>query len=79
MYYREYRTFFHISKQYGISEMHCWRIVTQTEQLLLQSTLFHLPSKKSPHKTENNFEVILVDVSEHPIERPKKNSKKLLQ
>ncbi len=48
MYYREYRTFFHISKQYGISEI-CsvsWRIVTQTEQLLLQSPIFHLPGKK---------------------------------
>ncbi|HPH99449.1 MAG TPA: hypothetical protein PK772_03910, partial [Chitinophagaceae bacterium] len=64
--------FFDISNQYGISEMHCWRIVTQTDQLLLQSTLFHLPGKKLLHKTENNFEVIVVDVSEHPIERPKK-------
>jgi hypothetical protein len=77
MYYREYRTFFHISKQYGISEMQCWRIVTQTEQLLLQSPILHLPGKKSLHKTENNFEVIVVDVSEHPIERPKKNSEKI--
>ena len=30
MYYREYRTFFHIAQDYGISEPQCWRIVTQT-------------------------------------------------
>jgi len=79
MYYREYRTFFHISKSYDISEMQCWRIITQTEQLLLQSKLFHLPGKKSLHESESNFEVIVVDVSEHPIERPKKNSEKTTQ
>ena len=26
MYYREYRTFLHISSDYGISEAQCWRI-----------------------------------------------------
>ena len=74
MYYREYRTFLHISKSYSISEMHCWRMVTTTECILLESKLFHLPGKKALHNAENTFEAIVVDVSEHPIERPKKNS-----
>lgn len=74
MYYREYRTFLHISKTYGISEMHCWRIITTTEQLLLQSTSFHLPGKKALYDGGNNFEVVVVDVSEHPVERPQKNN-----
>jgi hypothetical protein len=74
MYYREYRTFLHISKSYGISEMHCWRIITTTEKILLQSPSFHLPGKKALHNSDNNFEVIVVDVSEHPVERPQKNS-----
>ena len=74
MYYREYRTFFHISVCYGVSEMHCWRIVTSTEQILLQSKIFHLTGKKALHSTENNLEVIVIDVSEHPIERPKKSN-----
>jgi Helix-turn-helix of DDE superfamily endonuclease len=78
MYYREYRTFLHISKSYGISEMQCWRIVTELEKILLQSKLFHLPGKKALHNGENNFETIVVDVSEHPIERPKKNSEKII-
>lgn len=79
MYYREYRTFLHISIAYNISEMHCWRTITIIEQILLKSNIFHLPGKKALHAIENNFEVIVVDVSEHPIERPKKNSEKTTQ
>ena len=51
MYYREYRTFLHISVCYGISEMHCWRVITIMEQILLQSKTFHLPGKKALHAT----------------------------
>jgi Helix-turn-helix of DDE superfamily endonuclease len=79
MYYREYRTFFHVGASYGLSETQCWRVVTQTESLLLQNKAFHLPGKKALHKAENNFEIIVVDVSEHPVERPKKNSEKVIQ
>jgi Helix-turn-helix of DDE superfamily endonuclease len=79
MYYREYRTFLHISVCYGISEMHCWRIITSTEQILLQSKIFHLPGKKALHAAENNFEIIVIDVSEHPIERPKKSNGRTIQ
>jgi Helix-turn-helix of DDE superfamily endonuclease len=74
MYYREYRTFLHIGKTYGVSEKQAWRIITRTEQLLVESKLFALPGKKKLLEGENHFEVVLVDVSEHPIERPKKSS-----
>jgi len=72
MYYREYRTFLHISATFGISEAQCWRIITWLEKTLLKSELFHLKGKKRL-LSEDNFEVILVDVTESPIERPKKN------
>lgn len=78
MYYREYRTFLHISATYGISETQCWRIVTDLEKLLIKSNLFHLPGKKVLH-TANSFEIVLVDVAESPIERPKKNSVSIIQ
>src|SRR3990172_6769170 len=52
MYYREYRTFFHIAQDYGISEPQCWRIVTGTERILIQSKKFHLPGMKK--LLENN-------------------------
>ncbi len=78
MYYREYRTFFHIAQDYGISEPQCWRIVTQTEALLLKSKKFHLPGKKKLVEN-NNWEVVVVDVAEHSVERPKKNKGDITQ
>jgi hypothetical protein len=74
MYYREYRTFFHISVTYGISEAQCWRIVRKLETILIKSSLFHLPGKKQLTDTSMNWEVVVVDVGESPVERPKKNS-----
>ena len=79
MYYREYRTFFHVGLCYGLSESQCWRVVTETESILLKSNLFHVQGKKSLHQSDNNFEIVVVDVSEHPVERPKKNSEIIIQ
>ena len=59
--------------------MHCWRVITTLEQVILQSKQFHLPGKKALHEAENIFEIIVVDVSEHPIERPKKNNAKTIR
>src|SRR6267154_785923 len=73
MYYREYRTFAHIAATYNISEAQCWRIVTTLEKWLIKSTIFHLPGKKKLTQSDVEWDVVLVDVSEHPIERPKKN------
>jgi hypothetical protein len=79
MYYREYRTFLHISMTYQISESQCWRIITGLEKLLIKSELFHLPGKKTLQQAHTQWEVVVVDVSEHPIERPKKNSGTITQ
>jgi len=74
MYNREYRTFLHIAADYGISESQCWRIVTDIENILIQSNAFCLPGKKALTKSNVKWSVVLVDVGESPIERPKKNS-----
>jgi hypothetical protein len=79
MYYREYRTFFHISVAYGISEAQCWRIVRKMETILIKSKLFHLPGKKQLTDSNMNWEVVVIDVGESPIERPKKNSGSITQ
>ena len=47
MYHREYRTLLHIAADYGISEAQCWRIVTDLEDILIQSQAFRLPGKKA--------------------------------
>jgi len=74
MYYREYRTFMHIATDYGISESQCWRIVTDLEDILIQSNAFSLPGKKALIKSNVKWSVVLVDAGESPVERPKKNS-----
>lgn len=78
MYYREYRTFMHIATDYGISESQCWRIVTSTEKILIESKSFCLPGKKALTKTPVSWWVVLIDVGESPIERPKKTAAVLL-
>jgi hypothetical protein len=74
MYYREYRTQFHISICYGISESRVCEIIKETERILIKDSCFYLLGKKSLLKEENHFDVVLIDVTESPVERPKKNS-----
>lgn len=72
-YMREYRTYFHIGNSYGISESACWRNCTWIEDQLIKSKKFSLPGRKSLQKSEIEFEIVLIDGSESPIERPKRN------
>ena len=72
MYWREYRTEFHIAQSYGISEATVCRTIHKVEDALVRSKKFRLPGKKALQPGDTVFEVILVDVSEQPVERPKK-------
>ena len=74
MYWREYRTEFHIGLAYGVSEATVCRTVQKIEKVLIQSQQFHLPGKKAFHPSDTAIEVVLVDATEQPIERPQKNS-----
>jgi DDE superfamily endonuclease len=72
MYWREYRTEFHIAQSYGLSESTVCRTIQKVENALVRSGQFRLPGKKALQPSDTLFEVVLVDVSEQPIERPKK-------
>ena len=72
-YLREYRTYFHISKSYGVCESYAYKLIRWTEDTLIKSKLFSLPGRKALLKSDVAFEVILIDATETPIERPKKN------
>ena len=72
-YYREYRTYFHIAKGYGISESACFRNIRWMEEVLIKDKTFALPGRKALLPSENQYEVVIVDASESPIERPKKS------
>lgn len=72
-YWREYRTYFHIAQSWGIHESTVCRIVHRVEDKLIKSRKFSLPGKKAL-ASETEWSVVIVDVGESPIERPKKNS-----
>lgn len=72
-YLREYRTYFHVAKSYGISESACYRNIKWIEEVLIKHRDFHLPGRKALLKSEMNYEVVFIDATETPIERPKKS------
>ncbi len=72
MYWREYRTEFHIAQSYGVSEATVCRTIHKVEDALVLSKKFRLPGKRTLQASDTVFEVVLVDVSEQPVERPKK-------
>lgn len=75
-YIREYRTYFHIGTGYGVSESVAYKIVRWVEDTLIKDPAFALPGRKALLKSDMEYEVLLIDASESPIERPKKKSQK---
>ena len=78
-YMREYRTYFHISQSYGISESNAYKFIRWVEATLIKHRDFALPGRKALVKSDVEYEVILVDATETPIERPKKSRKDTIQ
>jgi len=75
-YWREYRTLFHVATSYGVSEPTASRIVRHVEDCLMQSNLFNLP-KNLPEGEGIDWNVVIIDATEIPIQRPKKTEEKL--
>jgi hypothetical protein len=71
-------TYFHFAQSWGVNESTAYRIVRKIENRLSQSRAFSLPGKKQLQGSESDLKVVVVDVTESPIERPKK-TKALLQ
>jgi len=74
MYWREYRTEFHIGVTYDVSESTVCRTIKKVEDVLIRSKQFHLPGKKTLQSSDTLIEIVLVDATEQPIERPKKDN-----
>lgn len=73
-YLREYRTYFHISKSYGVSESTAYKTIKWIEDTLIKHPDFALPGRKALVKSEVEYEVVFIDATETPIERPKKSN-----
>jgi hypothetical protein len=74
MYYREYRTLYHIGCTYGLHESNVGKNIKRIENIIEKCKQFELPGKAQLAGTNHRFEVIVIDATESPIERPKKNS-----
>jgi hypothetical protein len=71
-YWREYRTYFHIGIDYGLSESNTYQTIRWVENVLVKDGTFSLPGKKALLEEGAEYEVVLKDVTESPIERPKR-------
>ena len=73
-YLREYRTYAHIAASFGIDESNMYRTIRWVEDTLIKDGTFSLPGRKALLKSDMEFEVILIDATETPVERPKRGS-----
>jgi hypothetical protein len=70
-YLRHYMTFAQLGKNFGISESYACKIYHRMTSILINV----LDMKSRNELMNSNLEVILIDVTEQPIERPKRGQK----
>lgn len=75
-YYKEYRSYDCIAASYGVGKGTVSRTITWVENVLVKSGLFNLPGKKVLTNNALEIEVIVVDSTETPIERPQRSQRK---
>ena len=75
-YWREYRTMAHLAFDFGIAKSTVSDTIMLVENVLIEDKTFHLPGKKALLSSKNAGRTLVVDVTESPIERPKKTKKR---
>ncbi len=79
-YIREYRTYFHIAQRgYAVSESSAYKSIRWVEDTLVKHPDFALPGRKELLKNEIEYEIVLVDATQTPIQRPKKDKSITIQ
>ena len=73
-FWREYRSGHHLSLDWEVNETTIRRTIHRVEDTLIKSGKFSLPSRKALREN-TEFEIVVVDVAESPVERPKKSNK----
>lgn len=73
-YLRDYPTYLRLGQNYGVSESYAFKVHRWVEAALIKDKRFALPSRRVLLKSDVEYEVVLVDASESPIERPKKDN-----
>ena len=72
-YWRQYVTQKELAFEFEVGEATAHDTIVWVEDTLVESEKFKLPGKKALLE-DTEIEIVLVDVTESPIERPKKNS-----
>ena len=72
-YWRQYVTQKELAFEFEVGEATAHDVIVWVENTLVKSGKFSLPGKKALYE-DAEIEVVLVDVTESPVERPKKNS-----
>jgi len=78
-YLRQYPTMKELAFEYNVAESTIHRTITWVEDILIRSRKFTLPSRKALVQSNSSIDYVLVDVTESPIERPKKNKRTTTQ
>lgn len=73
MYWREYRASARIAQTYGPSESAVCRTIYLVQAALMRSGGSRLPGKKALARSDTEYQVVVVDATECPVERPKKS------
>lgn len=73
-YLYEYRTYECIGASYGLPKQNISNTIKWVEDVLITSGMFSVPGKKALRNAAD-FEVVLVDTTETPIQRPRKGQK----
>lgn len=76
-YYRYYITQKALAFEFGVGEATVCDTIRWVEDALIKDGTFSLPGKKTLLE-DDSIEVVLVDVTECPIERPQKNSESII-
>ena len=71
-YWCEYRTFAHIAASYGVSESNIFKTIRWIEDVLIKDSAFSLLGKKALLNSDAEFEIVLINAMESPIERKKR-------
>jgi len=75
MYWREYRGFRHIAYDYDVGKSSVGRAIIWVEDTLIASGVFNLKSKRELRENLSKIKIVVIDVTEQEIERPKKGRK----
>lgn len=74
-YLREYRTMDSIAAEYGVCKGTVCLAIQWVEDTLVKDGSFALAEKKALKRKTGRIKYIVIDVTESPINRPKKNQK----